>query len=181
MVRLGAHRPSEKLKQHQISISYCAWRANPFFCTCPQFRCSPMLNRYPSSWRPATAFIAVLFSNSLNAETWAITDSAHPLSFVPSNVRVIKLDEQQIIEQLMSQHLPGDPSQAAIAARQMISSLAGRALTQQLAVAQQGVADAWVLRVEKIPAVVVDREYVVYGQPNVAAAIDAVEKRRRKQ
>lgn len=140
-----------------------------------------MLKRYQSSWRPATAILAALFTNSLNAETWAITDSAHPLSFVPSDVRVIKLDEQQFIEEQLSQHLPRDPRQAAIAARQMINSPVGRALTQQLAVAQQGVADAWGLRVEKIPAVVVDREYVVYGQPNVATAIDAVEKRRRKQ
>lgn len=96
-------------------------------------------------------------------------------------MRVIKLDEQQLIEEQLSQHLPRDPRQAAIVARQMINSPVGRALTQQLAVAQQGVADAWGLRVEKIPAVVVDREYVVYGQPNVAAAVDAVEKRRRKQ
>ena len=140
-----------------------------------------MLKRYQSSWRPATAILAALFINSLNAETWAITDSAHPLSFVPSDARVIKLDEQQLIEEQLSQHLPRDPRQAAITARQMINSPVGRDLTQKLAVAQQGVADAWGLRVEKIPAVVVDREYVVYGQPNVAAAIDAVEKRRRKQ
>ena len=181
MVRLGHTDPSEKSKHRQISISYCAWKANPFFCTCPHFRCNPMLNRYTSSWRPATAFIAALFTNSLNAETWAITDSAHPLSFVPSNVRVIKLDEQQLSEEQMSKHLPRAPREAAIAARQMISSPAGRALTQQLAVAQQGVTDAWGLRVEKVPAVVIDRKYVVYGQPNVTAAIEVVEQHRRKQ
>ncbi len=140
-----------------------------------------MLKRYQSSWRPATAILAALFTNSLNAETWAITDSAHPLRFVPPGVRVIKLDEQQFIEEQLSQHLPRDPRQAAIAAREMINSPVGRALTQQLAVAQQGVADAWVLGIEKVPAVVIDRKYVVYGQPNVTAAIEVVEQHRRKQ
>lgn len=139
-----------------------------------------MFNTLPPLWRSVPVLVVALATSSANAEIWAITDSAHPLSAVPAGVRVIKLDDQQRIEEQLSRHLPADPAQAAMAARQMISSPSGRALTEQLAVAQQGVADAWSVRVEKIPAVVLDRRYVVYGQPNVTAAINAIEQQRRK-
>ncbi|OTJ71748.1 hypothetical protein CAY98_34130 [Pseudomonas aeruginosa] len=47
--------------------------------------------------------------------------------------------------------------------------------------AQQDVADAWSLGVEKIPAVVVDRQYVVYGEPDVSRALELIAKARRSR
>jgi len=41
--------------------------------------------------------------------------------------------------------------------------------------AYQGVADAWGLGIVKIPAVVVDRRYVVYGEPDVARAVARID------
>jgi integrating conjugative element protein (TIGR03757 family) len=43
------------------------------------------------------------------------------------------------------------------------------------------VADAWGLGVAKVPAVVVDRRYVVYGQPDAARALARIEQYRRTQ
>ena len=40
---------------------------------------------------------------------------------------------------------------------------------------------AWSLGIAKIPAVVVDRRYVVYGEANVARALARIEEYRRAQ
>ena len=41
--------------------------------------------------------------------------------------------------------------------------------------------DAWSLGVTKIPAVVVDRRYVVYGETDVSRALARIEEYRRAQ
>ncbi|MFY0038678.1 DUF1525 domain-containing protein [Acinetobacter baumannii] len=46
----------------------------------------------------------------------------------------------------------------------------------ELVKAQQDATDAWSLGVEKIPAVVVDRQYVVYGEPDVPRAVELIAK-----
>ncbi|MDU9402585.1 TIGR03757 family integrating conjugative element protein [Pseudomonas sp. zfem004] len=137
-----------------------------------------MLKLLPPTWRAVSALALALASGTVHAETWAVTDSAHPLTAVPAGVRVIQLDDQQRIEAQLSQKLPPNPHQAALAARQLMSSPAGAALMQQLAAAQQGNADAWSVGVSKVPAVVVDRRYVVYGQPDVTAALRAISQAR---
>lgn len=128
----------------------------------------------PLSWQALPLFVVALASGTVHAETWAVTDSAHPLTAVPAGVRVIKLDDQQRIEAQLSQKLPPNPHQAALAARHLMSTPAGAALMQELAVAQQGAADAWSVGVKKVPAVVIDRQYVVYGQPDVKAAMQTI-------
>lgn len=57
----------------------------------------------------------------------------------------------------------------------------GAACRQSLVKAQQDVADAWSLGIEKIPAVVVDRQYVVYGEPDVSRALELIAKARRSR
>ncbi|RMT61578.1 hypothetical protein ALP43_200240 [Pseudomonas azotoformans] len=111
------------------------------------------------------------------AETWVITDQGHPVS-VPSDTRIILLDEQQRLEENLSHELPADPRQAEAAIQRYLVSPAGKQLQNELAQAQQGVTDAWSLRVEKVPAVVVDRRYVVYGEPDVAKAVASIERAR---
>ncbi|WP_153786084.1 TIGR03757 family integrating conjugative element protein [Pseudomonas sp. EMN2] len=128
----------------------------------------------PPLSRAVLLLVVALATGTAHAETWAITDAAHPLTSVPGNVRVIKLDDQQRIEEQLSKKLPPNPHQAALAARQLMGTPAGAALMQQLAAAQQGNADAWSVGVSKVPAVVVDRRYVVYGQPDVTAAMQTI-------
>lgn len=137
-----------------------------------------MFNPLPPSWRAVPLLVVALATGTAHAETWAITDSAHPLTSVPADVRVIKLDDQQRIEEQLSREPPPNPHQAALAARRLMSTPAGAALMQQLATAQQGNADAWSVGVSKVPAVVVDRRYVVYGQPDVATAMQTINRAR---
>ncbi|MBS9759787.1 TIGR03757 family integrating conjugative element protein [Pseudomonas mosselii] len=137
-----------------------------------------MFNKIPPSWRAIPVLAVALTAGIAQAETWAVTDAAHPLTAVPADVRVIKLDDQQRIEEQLSKKLPPNPHQAALAARQLMRTPAGAELIQEMVVAQQGNADAWSIGVSKVPAVVVDRRYVVYGQPDVTAAIQAINRAR---
>nr|WP_232914604.1 TIGR03757 family integrating conjugative element protein [Pseudomonas carnis] len=116
-------------------------------------------------------------SAAAHAETWVITDQAHPVS-ASTGVRIIRLDDQQRLEELLSRQLPADPRQAEASIQRFLSSPAGKRLQSDLAQAQQGVTDAWSLRVEKLPAVVIDRRYVVYGEPDVAKAVALIDRAR---
>lgn len=111
------------------------------------------------------------------AETWVITNQAHPMS-APADVRTIRLDVQQRLEEQLTSQLPADPRQAEATIQRYLASPEGRRLQNDLAQAQQGVTDAWSLGVEKLPAVVVDRRYVVYGEPDVAKAVALINRAR---
>ncbi len=124
------------------------------------------------------ASMALTFlSATAHAETWVITDQAHPVS-APTGVRIIRLDDQQRLEELLSRQLSADPRQAEATIQRFLSSPAGKRLQNDLAQAQQGVTDAWSVGIEKIPAVVVDRRYVVYGETDVSKAVTQIDRAR---
>ena len=124
-----------------------------------------------------TSMALTLLSATAHAETWVITDQAHPVS-APTGVRIIRLDDQQRLEELLSQQLPNDQRQAEATIQRYLASPAGKRLQTDLVQAQQGITDAWSVGVEKIPAVVVDRRYVVYGEADVAKAIAQIDRAR---
>ena len=95
-------------------------------------------------------------------------DARHPLTSV-GNVHVVALDAPRQIEAVLSEGLPPDASKAAAIVRQRLAL--NPAIHQQLAASYQGVLDAFSLGVTKVPAVVVDRRYVVYGEYDVGAAL----------
>jgi len=111
------------------------------------------------------------------SDVWVVTDSQHPVQTV-LGARVVELDAPSRIRRELSAHLPADPKQAAALVQQRLQR-GGPELQRQLAGAYQGVVDAWQLGVTKVPAVVVDHRYVVYGEPNVARALSWIEVYRR--
>lgn len=110
-------------------------------------------------------------STAMGADLWIVTDQQHPVRS-PAHARVIELDAPTRIEAILSQGLPADPEQAAANVRERLRS---RAITEQFASAYQGVTDAWRIGITKIPAVVVDQRYVVYGDPEVAHAVARIQ------
>ena len=88
-------------------------------------------------------------------------------------MRVVELDMPLRIEATLSKGLPPDPAKAAALAKERLAN--NPAIHQQLAVAYQGVLDAYSLGVTKIPAVVVDRRYVVYGERDVGTALALID------
>lgn len=113
----------------------------------------------------------------VTAYVLAISDVAHPL-INSVGARVVLLDAPERLEQQLSEGLPADPRQAAAIMQQRMRSASAQQLGRELARTHQDVADAWSLGVAKLPAVVVDRQYVVYGQPDVGAAVASIERYR---
>jgi integrating conjugative element protein (TIGR03757 family) len=93
-------------------------------------------------------------------------------------VRVVELDDAARIESALAADLPSDPAEAAAVVQQRLRD-GGDPLQHRLSDAYQDVTDAWSLGVTKIPAVVVDRRYVVYGETNVSRALARIEAYRR--
>lgn len=115
----------------------------------------------------------LLVSGLNHADTLVFTNRS-TLVTAPANVQVIRLDDQHHLEDRLSQELPEDPSQAVAIIQSYLSGPAGKRLQNDLAIAQQGLTDAWSLGIEKIPAVVVDRRYVIYGETDVAKAVERI-------
>lgn len=122
-------------------------------------------------------FLATACVPFATADVLAISDATHPL-INSAGARVVLLDAPERLEQQLSEGLPADPRQAVAIMQQRMRSASAQQLGRDLAKAHQDVADAWSLGVAKLPAVVVDRQYVVYGQPDVAAAVASIERYR---
>lgn len=113
------------------------------------------------------------------AEVLVITDSGHPVQ-VAAGTRVIELDLPARIEAELAAGLPTDPTQAAAIVQQRLRE-GGQDLQRRIGRAYQDVTQAWGLGIAKVPAVVVDRHYVVYGESDVARAAARIETYRRTQ
>jgi integrating conjugative element protein (TIGR03757 family) len=109
-----------------------------------------------------------------------VSDKAHPVTNT-ANYRVISLDETQRLEKHLTSILPSDQTLAASTIQAYLASPEGTRFQLELTHAQQGITDAWSLGVEKIPAVVVDRRYVVYGEADVAKATALIDEARSDQ
>jgi len=113
------------------------------------------------------------------ADVLVVTDSRHPVQSA-GGARMIELDLSERIEAELAAGLPNDPSRAAALVQQRLRD-GGQALQRRIGNAYQGVTDAWGLGIARVPAVVGDRRYVVYGEPNVARAVARIEAHRRPQ
>lgn len=128
----------------------------------------------------AAAIAANFISLSVSAEIWVVTDRQHPVE-APAGSRVILLDQNSLLEHQLSQGLPANPQEAIAIVQQRLQGPNAKNLERDLSDAQQGVADAWSVGVSKVPAVVVDRQFVIYGESNVQAAIERIAQYRRGQ
>lgn len=143
-------------------------------------RSDSAMARHRRPWRSSVATFCVLATaNVMAADVQVFTDRHHPVE-APADVRVVELDAPARIESDLGANLPSDPAQAAAIVQQRLKD-GGVGLQRRLASAYQGVADAWSLGVTKIPAVVVDRRYVVYGERDVTRALARIEEYRRTQ
>lgn len=121
--------------------------------------------------------LALVSTAAIATETWVITDAQHPVYGQPD--RLIELDAAQRIEDNLSRQLPSDPNQAAAIVTRRLND-GGTDLQHRIRKAYQDVTDAWSLGISTIPAVVVDRRYVVYGLTDLGAALARVEQYRKE-
>jgi len=76
---------------------------------------------------------------------------------------------------------PGSDEKARQRANAMLNSPEGQALMAQIKRNAQAVAVAWQSGIEKLPAVLVDEQYVVYGEYDVHAALQRIESYRHAE
>jgi len=138
-------------------------------------------SRLPFLRRPALALLlGIACSGAASAqEVWVITDSQHALQGKYKPARLIELDAARRIQAELSANLPADPQQAASIVRQRLKD-GGTRLQQQMQTAYQGVADAWSMGVTTLPAVVVDRRYVIYGETDIDRAMSRIAQYRKE-
>ncbi|MBA4243687.1 MAG: TIGR03757 family integrating conjugative element protein [Pseudomonas sp.] len=138
--------------------------------------CLPPRRKYPL----ATVLCTVLLGSQTQAnDILVVTDSQNPVR-ATSDVQLIELDQPARIKAELGAHLPADPARSAALVQRRLKE-GGNALQARLGTAYQGVVDAWSLGVTTIPAVIVDRRYVVYGEPDVAKAVALIKAHRRAQ
>ena len=118
-----------------------------------------------------------LSQSAMAADVLVVTDSRRPVQ-APAGTRVIELDQAGRIEAELSAGLPADSARAAAIVQQRLRD-GGQDLQRRIARAYQDVADAWGLGIAKLPAVVVDRRYVVYGDADVSRAVARIETHRK--
>lgn len=126
------------------------------------------------------AFATPLMAFGASAAEVTIYTSRSIAVNAPAGATVVHLDAAETIEAELSASLPHDPAGAVGLARQRLSD-GGAKLQRDLAAAYEDIAGAWSLGVTTLPAVVVDRRYVVYGEPDVAKAVAKIEAFRRTQ
>ena len=103
----------------------------------------------------------------------AFTLSSMPLRAM-GGAAVHLLDARDGHAEAFGADLPDDPDRALAEARRRLETPAGRATLARLAEAATGNVLAARLGIEKLPAVVVDGRYVVYGVRDVARAVARV-------
>lgn len=136
--------------------------------------------RFPSVVASSLCVALALASQAASAaEVTVFTDRTVTLKSA-DNANVIYLDAANDIEAGIAADLPTDPGRAQAIAQERLKR-GGAQLQRDLASAWQGVAHAWGLSISTVPAVVVDRRYVIYGEPDVTRAVARIEAYRRAQ
>ncbi len=96
------------------------------------------------------------------------------LSTIPvqaGGAAVYQLDRPERLGAAFGAALPADPDRALAAAQRRLDTAAGRALRRELAEVVAGKALAVRLGIDRLPAIVVDGRYVVYGVREVRRAL----------
>lgn len=136
-----------------------------------------MLSFYPP--KPfAKLFVLTLsaWSHCAIAGVEVFTIAGEPVINVPNTTAVIELDAAARLDARISQDLPSDPVQAKLLLQSRMHNPEWQRTLHEYGQHYQGIARAWMLGIEKVPAVVVDSRYVVYGETNVAHALAEIER-----
>ena len=138
--------------------------------------------------RSRTAAIGVLgatllLAGGLRPSAESAIAVAFTLSSVPvraDGATVYELDRRDRLAAELGEGLPADPERALAEARRRLDAPEGRNLMRRLRKAGAGNALASRLGIDRLPAVVVDGSYVVYGVRDARRALDFVTAWRRE-
>jgi len=136
-----------------------------------------MERHHPRRWLAAFGLSASLAGPALAEPTIEVfTTAGEPVVNVPSGVAVLELDAPARLDAELSRELPADPDVAADLMRERVTTAEWQETADCYADRYLGLVRAWQLGVEKVPAVVIDGRYVIYGQPDVAQALNEADR-----
>lgn len=121
---------------------------------------------------------ALMWDGVASAGVEVFTLAGEPVVNAPDSAVVIELDAPARLDARLSQGLSSDPDRAQRILQSRMGGAEGQATLQRYHRVYTGLARAWMLGIEKVPAVVVDGQYVVYGEHDVAAALAEIEQAR---
>lgn len=138
-----------------------------------------MLSFYsPKPFAKLLVLTWLAWSHCAIAGVEVFTIAGEPVINVPNATAVIELDAPARLDAQISQDLPSDPVQAKQLLQSRMHNPEWQHTLHEYGQRYQGIARAWMLEIDKVPAVVVDSRYVVYGEPNVAHALAEIEQAR---
>nr|WP_298411684.1 TIGR03757 family integrating conjugative element protein [uncultured Halomonas sp.] len=125
---------------------------------------------------PMTACLVAtaIACSSAVAGVEVFTVAGEPVVNVPVTAAVVELDAPARLDAQISQNLPANPERAKQVLHSRMKGPQWQATLKRYAELHTGVARAWMLGIEKVPAVVVDSQYVIYGEPDVQAALEKI-------
>jgi integrating conjugative element protein (TIGR03757 family) len=132
--------------------------------------------------RPRAALLVLCVAASsawcsvVSAGVEVFTIAGEPVINVPESAAVVELDAAARLDAQLSRDLPTDPDRAQQVLQSRMSGSEWQATLERYNELYTGIARGWMLGIEKLPAVVVDSRYVVYGEPDVRAALEEIEK-----
>lgn len=140
----------------------------------------PISTLRPRAVLPACCVVtALIWGGVASAGVEVFTIAGEPIVNAPDSAVVIELDAPARLDAQISQDLPADPEQARQLLKSRMSGPEWQATLKRYGELYTGLARAWMLGIEKVPAVVVNGQYVVYGEHDVAAALAEIEQARR--
>jgi integrating conjugative element protein (TIGR03757 family) len=134
--------------------------------------------------RRSTIGLALLFTARLcaadtAASVWVFTtEQLPPIKRLDMANQVFVLDDIDKPLKALSFQYPGSDDKARQRANAVLNSPQGKTLLDQIQRNAKSVAIAWQSGIAKLPAVLIDKRYVVYGEYNVQVALDRVERHR---
>ncbi len=125
-----------------------------------------------------TLFILAILCHTLSyGEVLVFTDDKHPV-INTGNYEVYYLDLPSKVEQRLSEGLSNDPIEAK---QQALTRINDPKLQQEIQQSYLGVIKAWQLGLTKIPAVVANNKYVVYGIADVEIAVKLINEQTKQE
>lgn len=113
--------------------------------------------------------LLVTISFSIQANIVVFTTHQYPVQML-DNIQVFYIDDDERYNDELFGRLSSDPVLAEKQAKAILNSLNWQEYEQQIIEHSRGMFKAWELKLQKIPAIVFEDKYVVYGTTDIKYA-----------
>ena len=120
--------------------------------------------------RYLSLFLSLFVMSSCYADIVIYTSHRYPVNEPPPHIQVVYIDAQEKLEDEIFNNLSAVSDIAEEQAKEIINSPEWEEYEKQLIELSNGMLKAWELKLKKIPAIVFNEKYVVYGTTDIEYA-----------